>query len=599
VFSARAREGRGIPVEDPEVVFGSSQYAIVDEAGEGSVQQLALERRAPWVDEFISLAEKDSTFFNFLQRKNIDLSNLDPSPQAPNGNTIRKIAPVVAFRNAYKGKGDGKKRGRKPYTSAYIGWQALAAISEGNPRWLLGMLRGMLSDIEKTQQFPIPVAIQQKHVASSSGTFSEMLRTVASQQIEQIKTTKPVFQMLECIGGYFHNRMIVEAFSEDPPLSFWVDDEVTDDEEACLRIALNHGAIVCYESPDGLGGFKSLRGKRFRLDFSGRAFLNNIHVSQLVELQVEDLLSSYSSSPFIVLTALVGETRGNWFLSKFKDLEDLQVIALCDAPDDLRAGIVSSFKRNYARGSVLAQEEAEQRLVSIAEELSEQDDAVLRVVVDVSCMSRFQMGYVFAKLKQIAETFVPVSLSVAYCLAKFSLPDNGGNGFNRKVAPVHPVFSGWTTTPYLPIEVVVSLGYEKGKAIGAVEYLEPRKKWVFVPHSPEARFLREVRQHNRDLLASTPLENVINYDVLRPVDTYFSLLSLVQGVSQGSRPVLLPFGPKFFFAISLLVAATVSSASVWHVDSVDESSGGQQASKDYAVLGCMLKKTDRVERETS
>lgn len=267
VFAARAREDLQLKGMDAEEVFGESQYAIVDEAGEGGGQQLFLSREVQWAREFSSLAEKDSSFAAFLDRKQIDLSKLDPSPQVPNGNTIRKVAPVVAFRNAYKGKSDGKKRGRKSYTSAYIGWQALAAISEGNPRWLLGMLRGIFAEMSPDQRFPIPASVQQKHAASTAGMFAEMLRTVAGQQTEQTRTTKPVFQVLERIGAYFHKRMILDSFTEDPPMSFVVDDAVTDDDEACLRIALNHGAIVCYESPDSLGGFKTLRGKRFRLAY--------------------------------------------------------------------------------------------------------------------------------------------------------------------------------------------------------------------------------------------------------------------------------------------------------------------------------------------
>ena len=42
---------------------------------------------------------------------------------------------------------------------------------------------------------------------------------------------------------------------------------IDDDTENCLRIAVNHGAIICYQPADGIGGFGTLRDKRFRLSY--------------------------------------------------------------------------------------------------------------------------------------------------------------------------------------------------------------------------------------------------------------------------------------------------------------------------------------------
>ena len=50
-------------------------------------------------------------------------------------------------------------------------------------------------------------------------------------------------------------------------MSFIVDDRISDDVEHALRIAVNHGAIVCFEAAADVGGFKTLRGKRFRLTY--------------------------------------------------------------------------------------------------------------------------------------------------------------------------------------------------------------------------------------------------------------------------------------------------------------------------------------------
>lgn len=216
----------------------------------------------------------------------------------------------------------------------------------------------------------------------------------------------------------------------------------------------------------------------------------------------------------------------------------------------------------------------------------------ISVFVDVSCLSRTNMGGIFSAIKDVAQA-VTVRLSIGYSLARYSPPPNTGNPANRKVSPVHPTFSGWTAGPYRPVDVVVSLGYEKGKALGAVEYLEPARRWIFVPHSPETKFLQTVKAHNRELTSGEGKVQ-IDYEVLRPRDTYFSLLSLVVGLLSEARPVLLPFGPRIFFAISLLVAMTVEEAAVWHVDGDDDSSPDAQHSSGHAVvMSCSISRTSQ------
>lgn len=268
LFESRKAKWQSLPAgASPEDVFGVSGYAIVDEEGETSAIA-SYGRGTAWEREFAQLAEKDAYFRAFLDQKGIDPRALDPSPSAPNGNTIRKIAPLVAFRNAYKGKAEGKKRGRKPYTSAYSGWAAICAMSEGNPRWLIGIINAIMANLPRDNvKLPISVVAQQGQLAGLSQAFAEILRAAATGQLRGMGTTAPVYETLEKIGQYFFNRLVLDRFVEDPPMSFLVDDAVDQNTENALRIAVNHGALVCYETPDSLGGYASLKGKRFRLAY--------------------------------------------------------------------------------------------------------------------------------------------------------------------------------------------------------------------------------------------------------------------------------------------------------------------------------------------
>jgi hypothetical protein len=265
VFASRVAQIANFSELKPEQVFGKSAYAIVDEDGNDQSHSQNL-RADKWAKDFKALMERDESFSYFIQRKKISLDNLDSSDSAPSGTLIRKIAPIVAFRNAYRGFAVGKKRGRKAFNSAYSGWSAIAAMSEGNPRWLIGLLSGIFAEAT-ISKLPISIPIQHAHSTETAWTFANVLKTVAISQYDQIKTQRPIFQLLMTIGNFFHNRLVTGDFQEDPPMSFIVDDDVDEDTESCLRIAINHGAIVCYQPTDGIGGFDTLHGKRFRLSY--------------------------------------------------------------------------------------------------------------------------------------------------------------------------------------------------------------------------------------------------------------------------------------------------------------------------------------------
>lgn len=284
------------------------------------------------------------------------------------------------------------------------------------------------------------------------------------------------------------------------------------------------------------------------------------------------------AQPFdLAIIAFGRSARHGYILSQLA--KPAAVIATTTGPVDEQA--VKRFEKQTG-ASVVDLSYAETLIRTLAGNAAKQGNQTVSIFVDVSCLSRTHMGGLFSAIKDAAQT-VTVRLSVGYCLARYSPPPDSRNPANRKVSPVHPTFSGWTAGPHRPVDVVVSLGYEKGKALGAVEYLEPNRRWIFVPNSPETKFLKTVKAHNRELTSGGGGVQ-IDYEVLRPRETYFSLLSLVVGLLSEARPVLLPFGPRIFFAISLLVAMTVEEAAVWHVDGDDDSSAELQQSSGHAVV---------------
>ena len=258
----------------PEQVFGPSLFLEDKTLVTGDLfdGKKPTEWTARWLPEFKELAKKDESFVRYLKGKSmdparLDAKQLDPSPSAPNGNAIRKIAQLVAFRNANRSD-SGTRRGGKRWREPYTGWEALAAISEGNPRWLIGMIAGLEPAMKSSTYSPIVHRpAQAAEVEKASTTFQEKLKAVAIEDNSGITTHHSVFGLLERIGREFERILITGDFLEDPPLSFQVDNDITEDDENCLRIALNFGGIVSEQRPDHVAGFRTLRGMQFRLAY--------------------------------------------------------------------------------------------------------------------------------------------------------------------------------------------------------------------------------------------------------------------------------------------------------------------------------------------
>ncbi|MFM0480751.1 hypothetical protein PQQ81_09495 [Paraburkholderia strydomiana] len=291
--------------------------------------------------------------------------------------------------------------------------------------------------------------------------------------------------------------------------------------------------------------------------------------------------ASLSKAPSLVVVAADSGSRRGHMLNLLQDEIDVggsRVVAVCDtpattAPKSLRRQHVEQLTCSAACDTVRT--------------LARDADGVASILIDLSCLARQNIGALFAAVKDLAKEG-PVELQITYSLARFVKPPVNWSTVIRRIAPVNSEFAGWTAAPDNPIELVIALGYEKGKAIGAAEYLEPGGTWLFVPTSPEEKYLREVQAQNKELLLERKTKQ-LEYEVLSPVDAYHTLLSLVRGMRNVARPILLPFGPKIFFGLSLLVAMVIDEAAVWFVDGENTSSSDMsQPSLHAVIMGCRI-----------
>lgn len=193
-----------------------------------------------------------------------------------------------------------------------------------------------------------------------------------------------------------------------------------------------------------------------------------------------------------------------------------------------------------------------------------------RILIDVSSFPRRMLAALLNSLRDAVIDGLVLRLTMCYRLALFSKPREGEAPPNRRVAPVHPSVAGWPRLPGLPVHLIVGLGYEKGKALGAVEYIQPAHLSLFSPESPEPRFAEQVRERNHELLDGTSPEAIYRYEVLDPAAQFAQLSSMLAPMLIDAKPVLLPFGPKIFFAVCILLSFNFSEVSVWHVSGEEE-----------------------------
>ncbi len=223
-----------------------------------------------WSKRFAALAAKDQTFEDYLKRHELAPNSLDLKRGAERASEVRKIAPIVAVRNFYrKDPKDPKTKGlglrSRKTADLYAGADSIFAITEGNPRWFIGLMGRMLATLVPDAP-RIPPPRQGKELFDAAQRFTATLRTIPIATSGSSLLTG-VMQIVRIAGHYFHSETVRGPFRPEPPGSFKVDSKTPEHTLEVLTQALNAGALVYVPDDDGQLILTSLRGKRFRLSY--------------------------------------------------------------------------------------------------------------------------------------------------------------------------------------------------------------------------------------------------------------------------------------------------------------------------------------------
>lgn len=184
------------------------------------------------------------------------------------------------------------------------------------------------------------------------------------------------------------------------------------------------------------------------------------------------------------------------------------------------------------------------------------------LVFDISSMTRAWQGAIIQVLmtqtvEQELETYF------VYVPRRFDKPPEQDCA-NEIVGPVQGFAA--LAPPDLPIALLLSLGYERTKALGLMEILDPGQTVLLVAKSSENDpFYPNVIKNNREILRRVNDRWVFPYPLAHPATTFRILESICTGLGLSYRVVLAPMGPKLFALLCFLMAARHSAMSVWRM----------------------------------
>lgn len=243
-----------------------SKNAEQEESIEG---KLSLEQKR---QQFRELADKDQSFKKFIDNKNISIENLSTSDETPLGPLIRKISPLVYFRNyvlkSWKDGVEKQSRRSKISSQPYTGYPNLLDLTEGNPRWILNLADTLSAECNVRSLDIKQPSVQNAAVENFAKRFMSMLKVYpvginAAQNIT-------IFSFIDSLAKYLNNRIYDKPFTADPSLSFSVDKEAAELYGDIIETCIHLGALVIIdpESSDDstllLGG-KALEGRKLRI----------------------------------------------------------------------------------------------------------------------------------------------------------------------------------------------------------------------------------------------------------------------------------------------------------------------------------------------
>lgn len=273
----------------------------------------------------------------------------------------------------------------------------------------------------------------------------------------------------------------------------------------------------------------------------------------------------YTSSFDLSIFGLGYESRSTTAYVKYKNLSKRNIVFGYNSNKTVLN--YSKNKKVFQDAEILEVECAQisDYLVSVVDKLNN-DLKEPKILIDITAMTRHRLAvvlfYFMSNLKKKSK------VTICYNGSKYVPPPSDLQPV-RKVGALIPQLSGNLGDLSSTTAVIFGLGYEKLKALGVYNYLDPDLPYAFIPKSENPKFEFDVRENNNSLLNSLPSKNVYTYNVYSPLDLYIDLKSLTLSLRESSRVVIVPLGPKIISAIAVIISMEMNlEIPIWRVSSL-------------------------------
>jgi hypothetical protein len=282
--------------------------------------------------------------------------------------------------------------------------------------------------------------------------------------------------------------------------------------------------------------------------------------TRLLDSSIEEV----NSRAGFIIGACGYETRSTAIVDKLAEsIRSRHAIAFEEHPEEL-ARLKNEEKYKFHHFDLKIDKGGSTRQIEqvVRQGIWESQETGCALAFDISSMTRAWHGGIIRTLmernqKQEIETFF------LYVPGKYSPPPDQ-NAPNEVVGPVEGFSS--LSPPDLPIALIMSLGYERHRALGFMEILDPGRT-VLMLANMEEQFYQSVLANNREVIARTPAQWLFDYPLREPSATFRILESICGGLEPSYRIVLASLGPKIFGILCFLLAAKNRAISVWRMSS--------------------------------
>lgn len=242
----QALKKRGLIDSDLELhdVLGWSGTTAEDEASQGITEtnKISLDQRKKLFQE---LADKDSSFREYIKGKSIDIDNLPTSDNTERGTLVRKITPLVYLRNHVikSWAPDSHKYRSKISYQPYFRYPNILDLTEGNPRWILNLAENLAMGARTKGQGIDAQGVQADAISSFKDRFISMLRVYPVGQSENDASLTP-YDFLHALAQHIRQKIYQNGFSPDPALAFSIDKQSVEKFGELISICIHLGALV-------------------------------------------------------------------------------------------------------------------------------------------------------------------------------------------------------------------------------------------------------------------------------------------------------------------------------------------------------------------